>query len=126
LKTALTGGLHLSAARESGRGSGPAGVKWAAAVFGLRGKRTKKNKDKLGWAGKGWVRVGLFCFFSIPFLLFPFQTFTQNLFKIFKQTFDHTINQNPCIQHDAQTLGISKLINYHCIYLKANLIIQIH
>jgi hypothetical protein len=67
------------------------------------------------------VRVGLFCFFSIPFLLFPFQTFTQNLFKIFKQTFDRTINQNPCIQHDAQTLGISKLINYHYIYLKANL-----
>jgi hypothetical protein len=34
--------------------------------------------------------------------------------------------QKPCIQHDAQTLGFSKLINYHCIYLKANLIIQIH
>jgi hypothetical protein len=96
------------------------------AVFGPREKK-ERRKNRLGWAEKEkWVRVGLFCFFSIPFLLFPFQTFTQNHFKIFKQTFDHTINQNPCIEHDAQTLGISKLINYHCIYLMANLSIQIH
>jgi hypothetical protein len=96
--------------------------------FGPRGKKRKKTKT--GWAGlerglgEGWSD-SLF-FFLIPFSLFPFQTFTQNLFKIFKQTFDHTINQNPCIQHDAQSLGISKLINYRFIYLKANLIIQIY
>jgi hypothetical protein len=89
----------------------------------LLGRAEKRKKiNRLGWAEKEkWVRVGLFCFFSIPFLLFPFQDFTQKPFqkKIFKQTFGHTINQNPCIQHDAQTLGFSKLINYHCMYLKA-------
>jgi hypothetical protein len=85
--------------------------------------RTEKRKKRKRQAGLGGLERGLgegwsVCFFSIPILLFPFQTFTQNLFKIFKQTFDHTINQNPCIQHDAQTLGFSKLINYHCIYIK--------
>jgi hypothetical protein len=68
--------------------------------------------------GEGLFWFFFFFFFSISFLLFPFQILTQNLFKIFKQTFNHTINQNPCIQHDAQTLGFSKLINYHFIYIK--------
>jgi hypothetical protein len=80
----------------------------------------------VGWAEKEkWVRVGCFVFFSIPFYF---------LFKLLLKTFSKFLNkllttqsiQNPCIQHDAQTLGFSKLINYHCIYLKANLIIQIH
>jgi hypothetical protein len=44
--------------------------------------------------------------------------FIYFLFKIFKKTINHPINQNPCIQHDAQSLGISKLINYHFIYIK--------
>jgi hypothetical protein len=78
--------------------------------WGLVGPRGKK-KDRLGW--KEGMGEGLFWFF-----LFPFQILTQNFLKIFKQTFDHTINQNPCIQHDAQTLGFSKLINYHFIYIK--------
>jgi hypothetical protein len=63
--------------------------------------------------GEGWSDS----FFSIPFLLFPFQTFTQNLFKIFKKKLLTTQSiKNPCIQHDAQSLGISKLINYHFIH----------
>jgi hypothetical protein len=94
-------------------------------VWAARKKKRKEKQARLGWK-EGWVRLSCFVFFSNRILLFPFQAFTQNLFKIFKQTFDHTINQNPCIQHDAQALGFSKLINYHCIYLKANLIIQIY
>jgi hypothetical protein len=68
------------------------------------------------WAEMREGMVGFVLFFSIPFLLFPFQTFTQNLFKILKKSLNHSINQNSCIQHDAQSLGFSKLINYHFIY----------
>jgi hypothetical protein len=70
----------------------------------------------VGWKEGMGEGLDLFCFFSIPFILFSFQSFTQNLFKIFKKTFNHPIIKNPCIQHDAQSLGISKLINYHFIY----------
>jgi uncharacterized membrane protein len=58
-------------------------VKWAAAVFGLRGKR--KKKTRLGWAGKGWVRVGLFCFFQFLFFYF--------LFKVLLKTFSKFLNK---------------------------------
>jgi hypothetical protein len=61
--------------------------------------------------GEGWSDS-----FFIPFLFISFSNFDSKLLKNFKQTFDHTINQNPCIQHDAQTLGFSKLINYYFIY----------
>jgi hypothetical protein len=64
------------------RGSGPAGVKWAAAVFGLRGKRKKeKNKAGLGWKGLGEGWSVLFFFNSFSFISFssfyskPFQNF---------------------------------------------------
>jgi hypothetical protein len=73
---------------------GVSGPRW----FGPRGGKKEKKDRWARWAGK---RVGLFVcffsFFSIPFLSFSFQTLTQNLFKIFKQIFDHTTNQNPCI-----------------------------
>jgi hypothetical protein len=82
---ALTGGPHLSAARESERGSGPAGVKWAGCcVLGRAVKKEKKQRQAgLGWK-EGWVRVGmiLFSFFnSFFFISFsnlyskPFQNF---------------------------------------------------
>jgi hypothetical protein len=55
--------------------------------FGPRGKK-EKRKDRLGWAGLGWKEgmgegLDLFCFFSNPFLLFPFQILTQNFLKKF-------------------------------------------
>jgi hypothetical protein len=57
--------------------------KWAGWLFGLRGKRL----GGLGWrAGMGWgcfLFFFSFLFFSIPFSLISFQTFTQNLFKNF-------------------------------------------
>jgi hypothetical protein len=57
------------------------------------GRLLGRAEKKKNTGGLGWVRVGCFVsFFSIPFLSFLFQTFTQNLFKNFKQTFDHTIN----------------------------------
>jgi hypothetical protein len=47
----------------------------------------EKKEKKIGWARWAGKRVGclfvFFLFFSIPFLSFLFQTFTQNLFKIF-------------------------------------------
>jgi hypothetical protein len=54
-------------------------------------------REKVRWVGlAGWngclFVLFFFLFFSIPFLSFLFQTFTQNLFKNFRQTFDHTIN----------------------------------
>jgi hypothetical protein len=54
------------------RGSGPAGVSGPAAVLGRAEKEKKKKTGWARWAGK---RVGLFVFFSIPFLLFPFSPF---------------------------------------------------
>jgi hypothetical protein len=51
--------------------------------------REKENKR---WAGLKMVRVGCLVYFFNSFSLISFQTFTQNLFKIFKPTFDHTIN----------------------------------
>jgi hypothetical protein len=96
-------------------------VVWAALIWAAQ----KKRKDGLG-CEVVCLSFFSFLFFSIPFLPFLFQTFTQNLFKILNQLLTTQSIQNPCIQHDAQLLGFSKLINYHCIYLKANLIIQIH
>jgi hypothetical protein len=90
---ALTGGLHLSTAREGERSSGPAELGGPAAVLGLglvgpRGKKRKKEKDRLGWAGKReWVRVFIyFVFFQFLFFYFlsnfyskPFQNFQKKL-----------------------------------------------
>jgi hypothetical protein len=95
------------------------------------GRAEEKKEKKIGWARWAGKRVGcLFVFFSFFFQFLFSHFFFKLLLKIFsnffKPTFDHTINQNPCIQHDAQTLGFSNLFNYHCIYFKANLIIQIH
>jgi hypothetical protein len=91
---ALTGGLHLSTAREGERSSGPAELGGPAAVLGLglvgpRGKKRKKEKDRLGWAGKReWVRVFIyFVFFSIPFLLFPFKLLLKTFSKFSKKNF---------------------------------------
>jgi hypothetical protein len=42
------------------------------------GPRGLKGRDR--WARLGDL-FGFFSFFLIPFLSFPFQTFTQNLFK---------------------------------------------
>jgi hypothetical protein len=91
--------------------------------FGPRGKK-RKNTGGLGC--KGEMGEGdLFCFFSIPFISFS-SFYSKTFSKILDKLLTTQSIQNPCIQHDAQTLGFSKLINYHCIYLKANLIIQIH
>jgi hypothetical protein len=69
------------------------------------------------------------------FFLFFFNSFFSHFFsKLLLKIFSKFLNQllttqsikSPCIQHDAQSLGNSKLINYYFIYLKANLIIQIY
>jgi hypothetical protein len=83
----------VSGVRVRGKVSGSAGVsgpRW----FGPRGGKKRKKIGWARWAGKrvGCLFVFFLSFFSIPFLSFLFQTFTQNLFKIFKPTFDHTIN----------------------------------
>jgi hypothetical protein len=85
--------------------------------WGLVGPRGKKEKRKRQ-AGLGWkegMGEGLFWFFFFSFISFsifyskPFQNFQKKLLTT------QSI-KNPCIQHDAQSLGISKLINYHFIY----------
>jgi hypothetical protein len=66
-------------------------------------------------------------FFPISFLSFLFQTFTQNFSKIFKPTFKpHNQSKAHAFNMMHNHLVNSKLINYYYIYLKANLIIQIH
>jgi hypothetical protein len=120
LRTALTGRPHLSAARESEREvAGRLGEVGRLLGFGSRGKKRKRQVGLGGLErglGEGW---SVLYFFQFLFFYFLFKLLLKTFSKIFKQTFDHTINQNPCIQHDAQTFGFSKLINYHCIYLKA-------
>jgi hypothetical protein len=61
-------------------------------MVGPHGQREKKAGGWAAWAGRRDVKVW-FCCFSFP--SFPFQYFTKNLFKIFKRTFNHTINQKP-------------------------------
>jgi hypothetical protein len=84
------------------------------------------------WAGLVWVFCLVFPFFFFSFffnsfLSFPFQTFTQNSLKIFKPTFKpHNQSKAHAFNMMHNHLVKSKLINYYCIYLKANLIIQIH
>jgi hypothetical protein len=83
------------------------------------------------WVGAGGLDLFVLFFFFSLFFSIPFSHFFfKLLLKIFSKILDKLLTtqsiQNPCIQHDAQALGFSKLINYHCIYLKANLIIQIH
>jgi hypothetical protein len=89
------------------------------------GRAEEKEKDR--WVGLRGEMDELICFvFLIPFI--SFSSFYSKTFfsKILDKLLTTQSIQNPCIQHDAQTLGFSKLINYHYIYLKANLIIQIH
>jgi uncharacterized membrane protein len=75
-------------------------VVWAALIWAAQ------KKEKMGWAARWSVCLFFsFLFFSIPFLPFLFQTFTQNLFKILNQLLTTQSIQKPCIQHDAQTLG---------------------
>jgi hypothetical protein len=78
------------------------------------------KEKETGWLGglkyeRGWSV--LFCFFfQFLFFYFLFKLLLKTFLKFLKKTFNHSINQNSCIQHDAQSLGFSKLINYHFIY----------
>jgi hypothetical protein len=91
--------------------------------WGLVGPRGKKEKRKRQ-AGLGWkegMGEGLFWFFSSFFSnSFSFISFlnfdSKPFFKFLNKLLTTQSIKNPCIQHDAQSLGISKLINYHFIY----------
>jgi hypothetical protein len=80
LETTLTGRPHLSAAREGKR----AGWSEVGRLLGFGPLGKKRKKTRLGWAGKGWVRVGLFFF---QFLFFYF------LFKLLLKTFSKFLNK---------------------------------
>jgi hypothetical protein len=136
LKMTLTGGPTCQWC-EGGERAG--GVRWAGCCLGRAENRRKGGlglvgrageKEKMGWAVRvEWVRVSFvfFSFFFNSFSLISFQTFTQSLFKIFKLTFKpHNQSKAHAFNMMHNHLVISKLINYYFIYLKANLIIQIH
>jgi hypothetical protein len=81
------------------------------------------------WAGLdgGMGDLFGFLFFFNFFSLISFSNFTQNSLKIFKPTFKpHNQSKAHAFNMMHNHLVKSKLINYYCIYLKANLIIQIH
>jgi hypothetical protein len=137
LKKTLTGGPTCQWC-EGGERAG--GLRWAGWLLGcakikdglgLVGRAGEK--ERMGWAVRvEWVRVSFvvffFFFFFFQFLsLISFQTFTQNLFKVFKPTFKpHNQSKTHAFNMMHNHLVNSKLINYYCIYLKASLIIQIH
>jgi hypothetical protein len=89
---ALTGGLHLSAAREGERSSGPAELGGPAAVLGLGlvGPRGKKRKKRKRQAGLGWKEgmgegLDLFCFFFNSFSFISFSNFYSKPFQNFQK-----------------------------------------
>jgi hypothetical protein len=81
LKTALTGGPHLSAARERERGSGLVCEVGRCWVWAAR----KKEKNKLGWAGKREMGEGWSDFFFFNSFYF--------LFKLLLKTFSKFLNK---------------------------------
>jgi hypothetical protein len=79
-------------------------------------ERKKQGQAGLGWKGlgEGWSDY----FFFNPFSFISFSNFYSKPFQNFqkKKLLTTQSIKNPCFQHDAQSLGISKLINYHFIY----------